>query len=275
MSVRQEASGRRSVQIEFEVPGTPDEVWQAIATGPGVSSWFVPARFEERDGKPVAMTLSFGPGAEPRSEVTAWDPPRTFALRGDGLRPGSPPMGMEWTVEARAGGTCTIRIVHSLFASTDEWDDQLEATKGGWAGFLDTLRLYLTHFRGQSSALMQVAAPVGTTDAETWDTLTGAVGLKGCSVGQRCTAALGVPPFAGVLEHLTEEPYDALVRLDTPGPGIAALGAVTYPGGQGMVAVNLYMYGDGAAETVARQEPLWQAWIEEHFGMPAPAGEGA
>src|SRR5579859_2105919 len=53
MSVKKEASGRRSVQVEVEVPGTPEEVWQAIATGPGISSWFVPTEFEERDGKPV------------------------------------------------------------------------------------------------------------------------------------------------------------------------------------------------------------------------------
>ena len=48
MSVKKEASGRRSVQVEVEVPGTPEEVWQAIATGPGISSWFVPTRSEER-----------------------------------------------------------------------------------------------------------------------------------------------------------------------------------------------------------------------------------
>ncbi len=40
MSVKKEASGRRSVQVEVEVPGTPEEV-EAIATGPGISSWFV------------------------------------------------------------------------------------------------------------------------------------------------------------------------------------------------------------------------------------------
>jgi uncharacterized protein YndB with AHSA1/START domain len=273
MSVKQEASGRRSVQIEFEVPGTPEEVWQAIATGPGVSSWFVPAHFEERDGKPVAMKLSFGPGAEPRSEVTAWDPPRTFAVQSECWMPGSPPMANEWTVEARAGGTCIIRIVHSLFASTDEWDEQLEATETGWAGFLATLRIYLTHFRGLRSAIMQVSAPVAGTDAEAWEALTTAVGLKGSGVGQRFTAPAGVPAFGGVVEHLTEEPYDALVRLDTPAPGVAALGAVTYPGGQGMVAVNFYLYGDRAAETVAREAPLWQAWIEERFPMPAEASE--
>ena len=54
MSVKKDPSGRRSVQVEIEVPGTPEEVWRAIATGPGVSSWFVPTKIEEgADGKPV------------------------------------------------------------------------------------------------------------------------------------------------------------------------------------------------------------------------------
>ena len=39
MSVKKEANGRRSVQVEVEVPGTPEQVWQAIATGPGVGAW--------------------------------------------------------------------------------------------------------------------------------------------------------------------------------------------------------------------------------------------
>lgn len=73
MSVKQEANGRRSVQVEFEVPGTPEEVWQAIATGPGISAWFVPAEIEERDGKPVALKFKFGPGMESRAPLTAWD----------------------------------------------------------------------------------------------------------------------------------------------------------------------------------------------------------
>ena len=51
MSVKKEAFGRRSIQFEIEVPCTPEEVWQAIATGPGISSCLVPAEFEERDGK--------------------------------------------------------------------------------------------------------------------------------------------------------------------------------------------------------------------------------
>jgi hypothetical protein len=70
-----------------------------------------------------------------------------------------------------------------------------------------------------------------------------------------------------VVEHVTQKPCNALLRFDKPGPGTAALGAVNF-GGQSMVTLNFYLYGDQAAGIVARETPLWQAWIEEHF--PAP-----
>lgn len=266
MSVKKDPSGRRSVQVEVEVPGTPEEVWHAIATGPGISSWFVPTEFEESDGKPVAVTSKFGPGMEPRAAVMAWDPPRTFAAQGEGWG-GTPPISTEWSVEARAGGVCIVRVVHSLFASTDEWDDQLEAAGLGWPGFFRTLTIYLTHFRGQRSAIMQFVAPVAGTEAEAWETLTASLGLKGLSAGQGWTSPAGVPALGGVAEYLSGSPCDAVLRLDKPGPGVAALGAFNV-GGQSMVALSCYHYGDQAAETVARETPLWQAWIQERFPMP-------
>jgi uncharacterized protein YndB with AHSA1/START domain len=269
MSVKKEASGRRSVQVEVEVPGTPEEVWQAIATGPGVSSWFVPTEMEEADGKPVAVRSNFGPGMESRSEITVWEPPRMFAAQGEGWG-GSPPMATEWSVEARGGGVCVVRVVHSLFATTDDWDNQLEGTEHGWPGFFRTLRIYLTHFRGQRSAIMQKMAAAAGPEADVWETLTTAMGLNGVSVGQRWTAPAGVPPLSGVVEHLTRSPNDALLRLDTPGPGVAALG--TYDCGQIMVGVNLYLYGDQAAGTVAHEAPLWDAWFETHFPTPTAGG---
>src|SRR5437763_3512378 len=180
MSVKKEASGSRSIQVEVEVPGTPEEVWRAVATGPGISSWFVPAEFEERDGLPVAVKMNFGPGMESSAKITQWDPPRMFAAQGEGWG-GSPPLATEWSVEARAGGVCLVRVVNSLFASTDDWDNQLEATEFGWPGFFRTLRIYLTHFRGQRSAIMQFVAPVAGTEAAAWETLTAALGRKGLS----------------------------------------------------------------------------------------------
>jgi len=271
MSVKKEASGRRSIQVEVEVPGTPEEVWQAIATGPGISSWFVPAEFEVQDGKPVAVTVTMGPGMESTSTLTAWEPPQKWAAQSDGWLPGMPPIAHEWSVEARAGGICIVRIVQSLFASTDDWDNQLESAGSGWAGFLRTLRIYLTHFRGQRAAAMKWMVPFAGTEAEAWETLTAAFGLKGLSVGQRCAAPAGVPPFSGVVEYATQHPNDALLRLDKPGPGVAALGTFNC-GGPIMVALGFYLYGDQAAGTVAHETPLWEAWFQKRFPMPTEQG---
>src|SRR5262249_16765989 len=150
---------------------------------------------------------------------------------------------------------------------------QLEGAAHGWPGFLRTLRIYLTHFRGQRSAVMKWMAPVAGTEADAWEALTAAVGVKGVSVGQRWTPPAGVPAFSGVAAYIAESPSDALLRLDKPGPGIAALGAVNF-GGQSMVALNFYLYGDQAAGAVTRETPLWQAWFQQHFPMPTEPSKG-
>src|SRR5205814_1344632 len=105
--------------------------------------------------------------------------------------------------------------------------------------------------RGQRSAMMQWIAPAAGTVPEAWARLTTALGLKGVSAGQRWSAPAGVPALGGVVEHVTQSPCNALVRLDTPGPGVAALGAVNYGGA--MVTLNFYLYGNQAAATVARE----------------------
>ena len=70
------------------------------------------------------------------------------------------------------------------------------------------------------------------------------------------------------MEYVSQSPNDGLLRLDMPGPGVAALGTVNF-GGQSMVALNFYLYGDRAAGTAARETPLWEAWFQERFSMPA------
>jgi hypothetical protein len=64
--------------------------------------------------------------------------------------------------------------------------------------------------------------------------------------------------------------YRQVKYIDAPGrPGVLALGAFSFPGGQSMAAMNCYLYGDQVAGTVARQTTLWQTWIGERF--PAPS----
>jgi uncharacterized protein YndB with AHSA1/START domain len=125
MTVRVDEAGRRSVQIETLVPGTPEEVWAAIATGPGISPWFCPSEIEERVGG--SLCCHIGPGMDADGTVTAWDPPRRFAADSPGPAPDAPPIATEWIVEPRAGGTCLVRVVHSLFASTDDVDGTISS----------------------------------------------------------------------------------------------------------------------------------------------------
>ena len=145
MPVHKDPSGQRYVQAEAEVPGTPEDVWRAIATGPGISSWFVPTDLEERTGG--SIVLHFGPGMDSTARITEWDPPRRFTAEGSDMGPGSPTVATEWIVEARAGGTCLVRVVHRWFADTDDWDNQFEGTTHGWIAFFRLLRLTLLHFR--------------------------------------------------------------------------------------------------------------------------------
>lgn len=91
-------------------------------------------------------------------------------------------------------------------------------------------------------------------------------------VGQPWTAPADVPAFGGVVEYYTENPYDALLRVDKPGPGVAALGAFTC-GGPSMVALGFYLYGDRAARTVVHETPLWEAWFQRRFPMPTRPGK--
>jgi uncharacterized protein YndB with AHSA1/START domain len=266
MSVKKEASGRRSVQAEVEVPGTPEEVWQAIATGPGISSWFVPSEVEEREGG--AAVSHFGPGSsmDSVSTITAWDPPHRFAAESQDLGPDAPTVATEWIVEARSGGTCVVRVVHSLFASTDDWDNQLEGWEYGWPGFFRILRMYLTHFRGQRGSGMQLGNVTPGPKSEAWAALTGSLGLAGATMGQRFRKMAGAPPLAGLVERVGEDPFpeELLLRLDEPVPGLAHLFAMDM-GGQVYLSIRLYLYGDQASAAVARDEPSWQAWMNKSF----------
>ena len=261
MSVKKEANGRRSISVEVEVPGTPEEVWDAIATGPGISKWFVPAQVEPHVGG--KMVLNFGPGMDSVAEVTAWDAPHRFTATSEGLGPGAPPMATEWTVEAHAGGTCTVRVVHSLFAETDDWDNQLGEVESGWPSFFVVLRMYLSSYRGQPGAHFQVMAPVAGTTSDAWRSLIGKLGVPSLTVGAKVQAPAGTVPLTGVVEKIGPEshPNQAIVRLDEPTPG-AALLQTCGMGENTFFVGSFYFFGTNATEGL-KAEKQWQHWLEQ------------
>ena len=60
------------LEFEVEVPGAPEQVWQAIATAKGLSAWFLPTQIEERRGGSLHFSMTPDMGSD--GHVTAWDP---------------------------------------------------------------------------------------------------------------------------------------------------------------------------------------------------------
>lgn len=275
MPVEKDPSGRRSVQAEVEVPGTPEEVWDAIATGPGITSWFVPTKL---DGRVGGTTISnFGPGMDSLATITAWDPPHRFAAdSSDDMGPGNPTVATEWIVEAKAGGTCVVRVVHSWVADSDRWDGQFEGHTYGWLSFFRVLRLYLAHFAGQHGMPVQVMGVAPEPKEAAWEAWTTPLGLKDALVGQAVRTPADAPALEGTVAWAGQPawPEELLIRLDAPAPGIAHL--VPHPmGGQVYLAMRLFLFGANPAEAAAEAQAAWQGWMDTHFAPAAAPGEAS
>lgn len=273
MPVKKDALGRRYVEVEGEVPGTPEEVWNAIATGPGVSSWFVPTDVEFGEGGvPVKMVSHFGPGSSMDSPatITLWDPPRRFVADSPGSGPNSPLVATEWTVEAKGGGICIVRVVHSWVAEGSDWDGEFEQAEHGWPSFFRMLRLYVSEFHSAPSAMFQFMTFTSLTSAEAWRRLVDGLGVATAAQGDRVTAPAGAPTFAGRIEVTgPDADSELLIKLAAPMPGLASL-FVMPMGKQVAVATRLFFYGADAQATIAREEPRWSAWLTARF-PPAAA----
>lgn len=154
------------VALDFELPGTPEQVWDAIATADGISSWFLRTEVEEREGG--AIVLYMGEDASSPGTITGWDPPHRFAyeepdwasLFGHADSPVTP-LATEFLVEAKSGGTCVVRVVSSAFGTGADWErEAFENMEKGWAPFFEHLRLYLTRFPGQRATRLSAYADV-------------------------------------------------------------------------------------------------------------------
>jgi uncharacterized protein YndB with AHSA1/START domain len=260
--------GRRAVTVSVELPGTPEQVWQAIATGPGFTAWFVPTEVEEREGGAVVFHL--GPDMDSHGRVTVWEPPHRITYEEAGWNGDAPPLATEVTVETRGGGTCTVRMVHSLFTESDAWDRELEGMQSGWPPFFAVLRLYLAHWPGRHAASIRPTGGFAGTEAEAWEAVTAALGLTGAKPGERRRAPDGAPALAGAVENVTGDPrhHEVMLRLAAPAPGAGLIGSYEY-GGKVRIAISLYIYGDDADAVVAREQPRWDAWLAERFPQPS------
>ena len=247
------------LEFSVEVPGTPEQVWQAVATAQGMSAWFLPTEMEEREGG--SLLFSMGPERGSDGHVTGWDPPRRIEYAEDwaalmGKEPDElSPLTSEFLGEAQSGGTCVVRVTSSGFGTGADWEQEFWDDMGTmWKPFFDNLRIYLAHFPGQAATQLEVNASHPGDAAALWSALSDSLGLD--AVGTDIEA-LGA---TGTVERVGER--QALVRLTGPVPGMLSASTYSMAEGEATATLRAYLFSADAADYAAGAEPAWQAWLE-------------
>jgi uncharacterized protein YndB with AHSA1/START domain len=239
------------VSKEIEVDATPEEVWDAIATGPGIDSWFMGTNeVEPGEGGTVRMTL---PAWTLEATVTAWNPPKRLRTETDKEEDGRF-MAFEYLIEGRGGGSTVIRFVHSGFLAGDDWETEYEALKSGDPMYIRKLAEYLTYFRGRRAVPVSAYGPQVDRD-QAWSVFTRELGLaKDVAEGDQVKAAPeGLAPIEGVVDHVSPETLglrtsDGLYRF------IHGFG--------GTVVLGHHIFADVDQQET---EQAWQSWVDRSF----------
>ncbi|MGK5444528.1 SRPBCC family protein [Micromonospora sp. URMC 105] len=202
---------------DIALPGTPEQVWAAIATGPGVDSWFM-GRTEIEPGEGGRTRFAMA-GHVDESTVTAWEPGKRFAYRSD-AGPDGTFMAVEYLIEGREQGGTVLRLVQSGVLG-DNWETEYEAMRTGWDMYLETLAAYLAHFPGRAGAPVAAFRPGAGDPEQVWAAVADAFGLTGPVTGGAPVRLdlPGMPPVDGVVDIVGLPTYvgvrtsDALYRF--------------------------------------------------------------
>jgi uncharacterized protein YndB with AHSA1/START domain len=237
---------------EAEVNASVEQVWDAIATGPGITAWFM-GHTTVRPGSDGAVDTDLG-GQVMSSTVSTWDPPYRLSYRGDG--PGERFIAYEYLVQARDGGGSVVRVVASGFLPQDDWEAEYDALHKGGAMYFASLVAYLDHFAGRSATVVNVSSARVTDWPTAWATLYGALGLGvDAAVGDPVhVAPPGLPTVDGVVDFVN--PVALSIRTSD-----ALYGFIQ--GFFGSVFIGHHLYGgDDEATAIGG----WQAWLDNLYG---------
>jgi uncharacterized protein YndB with AHSA1/START domain len=236
---------------EVEVDATPEQVWQAIATGPGVDSWFM-GRTEVAPGEGGSVRTEMG-GFTMASTITAWEPPRRFAYR-ENESPDGRFIAFEYLVEGREHGSTVLRLVSQGFLPGDDWEAEYDAMRKGGAMYFATLGAYLTHFAGRTATPVTTSGPMTAEGRAAFDRIPKALGLGAApAVGDPVRAApTGLPAIDGVVDFVNPDAigvrtHDALYRF--------------VRGFFGPPVVTHHLFAAGVDRTEAEQ--AWRAWLAD------------
>lgn len=251
------------VREEIELPATPEQVWAAIATGPGINSWFVGrTEIEPREGGNYSIAM---PGFTQRSTVTAWEPGHRLVIQGE-PGPDGAVMAFEYLIEGRGAdatgsGTTVLRFVHSGFLG-DDWESEYDAVAKGDRMYLAKLGSYLRYFPGQTATFHLMCFGPQVADAKrVWSAFTQAAALVPEGAGPVRAGDRGLISIGRAA------PAEAIVDYAAPSFLGVRTGDSLYRfvhGYQDVVVVEQNCFaGDDQAHTLA--DDGWQDWLAKAF----------
>jgi uncharacterized protein YndB with AHSA1/START domain len=237
------------VRKEIETEATPEEVWEAISTGPGLDSWFMGRNeVEPGEGGKLRMTL---PAWTLESTVTVWDPPKRL-VTDTGEGEDGRLMVFEYLIEGREGGSTILRFVHSGFLPGDDWETEYEALKRGDPMYIQKLAEYLKYFRGRTATPIDVYGAQVPDREQAWARIRSGLGLSGAVAdGDKVRLTPdGLPEMDGVVDYLSPETLgvrtsDGLYRF--------------IHGLEGTVVLGHHIFADVDQQATER---AWQTWLE-------------
>ncbi|MGW4639082.1 SRPBCC family protein [Sphaerisporangium sp. NPDC004334] len=240
------------VRKKIELRASAEQVWEAVASGPGLNSWFLGRNEVEPwvGGKAVQFFGDFPVEAT----VTAWEPGRRFEFRGAEGEDGTF-MAFEFLIEGREQGGTVLRLVQSGVLG-DGWQAEVEALERGWDMYLHTLDQYLTHFPGQFALVVFAARPGGGGVEPVWSVLERGLGLPGKVVqGDRVRLTPeGFTPIEGVADYVAPD----FLGVRT-GEGLYRF----IRGQQDTVVVAHHIFTDKIDPR--KVEQAWQDWLDKLF----------
>ncbi len=243
---------RFEITKDLEVSATPEQVWEAIATGPGLESWFLGRN--EIDPRPGGTARWSIGEFTAESTITTWDPPNRFVNTGMPAPDGSFHQ-FDYHIEAREGGGSAIRYEHTGMLSGD-WEAEYEAMSEGDPMYLDKLVAYLTYFRGRFATSVEVMGPEAPDRELAMGRFRAALGLDDdVAVGDEVRAApRGLESFDGVVDHIS--PHFLGIRSDD-----AIYRFIHAFTGQVMIGHHLFAGDVDRADA----EEMWRSWLDGIF----------
>ncbi|MFB2599648.1 SRPBCC domain-containing protein [Herbiconiux sp. P17] len=154
------------MERRYHLSATPQQVWEAIATADGITSWMAPTQLDPRAGGPVSFDLGDFTSRGVVTDYTpntrfAYEEPWPIAERPEDLAPemaewfesiGVPlsqvyetlarvtPIATEFLVEAESGGSSVLRVVTSAYGTGAEWENEFfDQMAESFAPLLDAL----------------------------------------------------------------------------------------------------------------------------------------